>query len=281
MLPLELFRRRNFSAGNIETFAMYAGLSILFFFLVLFLQQVADYSALEAGLATLPTTIVMFLLSKRAGALADRHGPRLFMGVGPILAAAGLLLMVRLDADVDYVTELLPALIIFSVGLTATVAPLTATVLADADEENAGIASGVNNAIARAAGLLGIAVMGALVASSYGAELDKRIDRSSLSPPAQAALDEAEKRTLARADTSGLPPDEAEAVAQATEDAAVDAFQNAMFMSAVLVGLGGVIGLLFIVNPRRPLRSEGCAGGQLVGAPAEAGQERVPAGAPA
>ncbi|MEY2514043.1 MAG: hypothetical protein QOJ89_1401 [bacterium] len=150
MLPLELFRRRNFSAGNIETFAMYAGLSILFFFLVLFLQQVAGYSALDAGLATMPVTIVMFLLSKRAGALADRFGPRFFMGVGPLIAAAGLLLLLRLDARVDYATDLLPALLLFSIGLSATVAPLTATVLADADEEHAGIASGVNNAIARA-----------------------------------------------------------------------------------------------------------------------------------
>ena len=89
MLPLELFRRRNFAAGNAQTLAMYAGLSILFFYLVLFLQQVAGYSALEAGLATLPTTIVMFALSKRAGMLADRIGPRLFMGGGPLLAGCG------------------------------------------------------------------------------------------------------------------------------------------------------------------------------------------------
>ena len=142
MLPLELFKRRNFAAGNIETFAMYAGLSVLFFYLVLFLQQVAGYSALEAGAATLPTTAVMFLLSKRAGALADRYGPRLFMGGGPLVAAVGLLLMLRVDADADYLTELLPALLVFSLGLSATVAPLTATVLADADEEHAGIASG-------------------------------------------------------------------------------------------------------------------------------------------
>ena len=157
MLPLELFRRRNFAFGNLETFAMYGGLGAMFFFLTLFLQQVAGYDALEAGLATLPTTIVMFLLSKRAGRLADRYGPRLFMGCGPLVGAVGVALMLRLDADVDYWTELFPALLIFSLGLSATVAPLTATVLADADEHNAGIASGVNNAIARVAGLLCVA----------------------------------------------------------------------------------------------------------------------------
>ena len=89
MLPLRLFRRRNFSAGNVETFAMYAGLAIVFFFLILFLQQIGGYTPLQSGLATLPVTLVMFLLSRRFGALADRYGPRLFMGVGPLVAPAG------------------------------------------------------------------------------------------------------------------------------------------------------------------------------------------------
>ncbi|MEA2289300.1 MAG: hypothetical protein QOD55_1297, partial [Solirubrobacteraceae bacterium] len=178
MLPLGLFARRNFAAGNLETLAMYAGLAALFFYLVLFLQQVAGYSPLEAGLATIPTTVVMFTLSKRAGALADRFGPRLFMGGGPLVAAAGLLLLLRVDAEVDYVTELLPALVLFSLGLSATVAPLTATVLADADEEHAGIASGVNNAIARAAGLFGVAALGAVVAAQFSGALHDRVDTS-------------------------------------------------------------------------------------------------------
>ena len=103
----------------------------------------------------------MFLLSSRFGALADRVGPRLFMGIGPIVMAAGLALLTRLDGNLDYVTGLLPPLIVFGVGLSMTVAPLTATVLADADEHNAGLASGLNNAIARVAGLLGIAIVGA------------------------------------------------------------------------------------------------------------------------
>ena len=109
----------------------------------------------------------MFTLSKRAGRLADRYGPRLFMGCGPLVSAVGVALMLRLDADIDYWTELFPALLIFSLGLVATVTPLTATVLADADEHNAGIASGVNNAIARVAGLLCIAAIGAVVSAVY------------------------------------------------------------------------------------------------------------------
>src|SRR6266568_2047778 len=133
-VPLALFRRRNFSVGNLQTFAMYGGLGVTFFLLVLFLQEVAGFSALRAGLALMPTTLVMFALSKRFGKLADRFGPRLFMGGGPLLAAVGLALLLRLGADVNYVTQLLPPLLIFSVGLAATVAPLTAAVLSDADE---------------------------------------------------------------------------------------------------------------------------------------------------
>ena len=275
MLELALFRRRNFAAGNAQTLALYAGLSMLFFYLVLFLQQVAGYSALQAGLATLPTTIVMFAVSKRAGALADRLGPRLFMGGGPLVAAAGLLLLLRMDGDVDYLTELLPALVVFSLGLSATVAPLTATVLSDADEEHAGIASGVNNAIARAAGLLGVAALGAVVAAQFSGGLRERIDVASLSPAGRAVVIAAEERSLARADVSELEPREAAAVARATEQAAVGAFHVGMGISAALVTLGGIVGLLFVRNPRREVACAGCAGGQLAGAPVDAARERA------
>jgi EmrB/QacA subfamily drug resistance transporter len=160
MLPLTLFTRRNFAIGNVETLAMYGGLSMTGFVLVLFLQEVAGYTAVQSGLATVPITLVMFTLSKRMGALADRFGPRRFMGFGPIVAGLGLLLYQRVGADAPYVTEVLPAVLVFALGLSMTVAPLTATVLADADDKNAGIASGVNNAIARVAALLAVAVVG-------------------------------------------------------------------------------------------------------------------------
>jgi EmrB/QacA subfamily drug resistance transporter len=166
MLRLELFSRRNFAVGNAETLAMYAGLAILFFFLVIYLQQVAGYTALESGLATLPVTVTMFALSRRFGALADRYGPRLFMGVGPLIAGTGILLLVRVGMHPSYVGDLLPALLVFALGLSLTVAPLTATVLADADESDAGIASAINNAVARVAGLVGVSVVGLVVAST-------------------------------------------------------------------------------------------------------------------
>jgi EmrB/QacA subfamily drug resistance transporter len=280
MLPLGLFRRRNFAFGNLETLLMYGGLSVVIFFLVLFLQQVAGYDALQAGLATTPITIVTFLLSRRAGRMADRYGPRWFMGAGPLVAAAGLAMLQRVDADLDYATDLLPALLLFAIGLAATVAPLTATVLADADESNAGIASGVNNAIARVAGLLAVAAIGALVAGQFGVSIDDQLSGQQLSPKVQRAVDDAKERTLATVEPKDLPPDEAAIVARATEAASVAAFHRGAGIAAMLVALGGVLGVVGIRNPRRVVPCEGCPGGQLAGAPLEAARSRepVPAG---
>ncbi|MCW3005002.1 MAG: family efflux transporter permease subunit [Conexibacter sp.] len=277
MLPLSLFRRRNFSVGNAQTFTMYGGLGITFFLLVLYLQQVAGYDALQAGLATLPTTLVMFLLSKRAGRLADRFGPRWFMGFGPLVASVGLVLLSRLGATVDYWTDVLPALLVFSLGLSATVAPLTATVLADADESNAGIASGVNNAIARVAGLLAIAALGAVVSASFSSTIDRQLAGRPLSPAARQAVAQAKKRTLAKADVSRVPPRERPVVAAAVQHSSVQAFHLGLRLSAALVAMGGLLGLVGIVNPRRAVRCEDCAGGQLAGQPAGAARESVPA----
>jgi len=148
MLPLGLFSRPNFGVANLETLVMYAGLAVLFFLLSLFLQEVGGWTPTQAGLATLPSTIVMFLLSKQFGRMADRLGPRFFMGAGPLVAAVGLLLFLR--------------------GLSMTVAPLTATVLAAVQEGEAGIASAVNNAVARVAGLAGVAALGPIIGSQLG-----------------------------------------------------------------------------------------------------------------
>jgi len=167
MLPLRLFRRRNFTVTNIETLAVYGGLSTWGFFLALFLQQLAGYSPFQAGLATLPVTLVLFLISRYSGRLSTRYGPRLFMAAGPLLAGASILWLVRLQAQLDYWRDLVPPLVGFALGLALTVAPLTTTVLSDAGPRDAGVASGVNNAVARVAGLVAIAVVG-IAASSGG-----------------------------------------------------------------------------------------------------------------
>ena len=264
MLPLGLFRGRNFAAGNIETFAMYAGLSILFFFLVLFMQQIGGYSPLKSGLATLPVTVVMFVLSRRFGALADRFGPRLFMGVGPLMAAAGLLLLQRVDTHVDYLADVLPGLVVFSLGLSMTVAPLTAAVLAGA-ERQAGIASGVNNAIARIAGLMGTAAVGAAVAASFGARLDSSLAGTGLGNAGREAVKAAKRLPLGRPDVHGLPSAQAHALNRAAEAASLHSFHLGLAIAAGLVALGGMIGVTGIRNPRTDVHAADCAGGQLVG----------------
>jgi hypothetical protein len=277
MLPLGLFKRRNFAVGNIQTFTMYGGLSIVFFMLTLFLQEVAGYSALAAGFALLPSTIVLFLLSKRMGRLADRYGPRLFMGLGPLGAAVGIALMLRLGAHVNYFTDLFPALLVFSLGLASTVAPLTAAVLSDADDSNAGIASGVNNAIARVAGLIAIAGVGAVISGQFNSSLDRSLSGLRLSAAARAAVAQARQETLARVD----PGRTGAAVAHAVQSAAVHAFHVGIGISATLVAVGGVLGLAGIRNPRREVRCEDCAGGQIAGQPVDAARDRTPAALPA
>jgi predicted MFS family arabinose efflux permease len=168
MLPLQLFRLRNFSFTNIETFCVYGALSGLSVFLTLYLLEFAGYPPLHAGLATLPITIVMFFLSRVAGRLSMEHGPRLFMSIGPIVAGVSVVAFARMPAHLNYWVDLLPPLLGFSLGLSMTVAPLTTTVLADAGPGDAGIASGVNNAVARVAGLVAVAVLG--IAAAGGAD---------------------------------------------------------------------------------------------------------------
>jgi EmrB/QacA subfamily drug resistance transporter len=166
MLPPDIFANRQFTAANVVTFAVYAALSGVFFLLVVNLQVAGGFSPLLAGTALLPVTAIMLVFSARAGALAGRIGPRLPMSVGPIIAAGGVLLYLRIGRDASYLTDVLPAVIVFGIGLTLIVAPLTTTVLAAAETRHAGVASGVNNAVARAAGLLAVAVLPVLAGIS-------------------------------------------------------------------------------------------------------------------
>jgi EmrB/QacA subfamily drug resistance transporter len=270
MLPLGLFRQRNFAVGNLQTLSMYAGLACVSFFVTLFLQQIGGYTPLQSGLATMPITLVMLVLSRRFGALADRFGPRLFMGLGPLVCAAGLLLLVQVQARVDYAAQVLPGLLVFALGLAMTVAPLTAAVLADVQERQAGIASAVNNAIARVAALLATAAVGAAVAASFGAGLDARLDPRALGPPAKMAVAEAKRLPLGRPNVSGLPAAQARSVTDAATRASVHGFHVGLAIAAALLAAGGVTGLAGIRNPRRAVRAAECEGGQLVGAALDA-----------
>lgn len=279
MLRLNLFKSRNFAVGNAETLALYGGLSALFFFLVLYLQQVAGYSPLKSGLALLPESLVMFLLSSRFGALADRLGPRLFMGVGPLIAGAGMLMLLTVGVRVDYLTEVLPAVLLFSLGLSITVAPLTAAILAGVDQSEAGIGSAVNNAVARVAGLIATVAVGALVAAQFGASLDHQLAGHPLSPGGRAAVAEAKQLTLGRPPVAGVPPTQAVAIRRASGESSLEAFRLGIGVAGTLVVIGGLIGAAGIRNPRRVVRASDCRGGQLAGAPLDAAG--VHAGQPA
>jgi EmrB/QacA subfamily drug resistance transporter len=168
MLPLDVFASRQFTIVNVVTFVVYGAFGALFFLLVLQLQEVSGYTPLRAGTALLPSTLIMLALSSRAGALAQRTGPRWLMAGGTLICAAGLLLMTRIGAHASYFADVFPAVCVFGFGLSMTVAPLTATVLASADARHAGMASGVNNAVARSAGLLAVAGLPAAVGLAIG-----------------------------------------------------------------------------------------------------------------
>ena len=266
MLPLGLFARRNFAVANAQTLAMYGGLGILGFFVTIYLQQVAGYSALKSGVTGLVPTVVMFLLSARMGRLADRYGPRLFLTVGPMLVACGFFLMLRYGTSVSLFGDVLPALLVFSFGLALTVSPLTATVLADARDTEAGIASAVNNAIARTAGLIAVAAIGAVVSADYSSGLHQRLGHR-LPVSSAAAVTEARRHTFGAVDARAIPVAQRAFVVRAAATASRDAFHLAVGIGGGLLLIAGVGGLGLQARTRRTVTAGDCAGGQLAGAP--------------
>jgi MFS family permease len=167
-----MFASAEFSAANVVTFVVYGALGGALFLLPIQLEQVSGYTAIEAGISLLPVTFVMLLLSARSGALAARIGPRLQMSVGPVVIGIGLVLFARIGPSANYLSEVFPAVLVFGLGLAINVAPLTATVLAAAPAENAGMASAVNNDVSRAAGLIAVAVLPAAAGLTGSAYLD-------------------------------------------------------------------------------------------------------------
>ncbi len=159
MMPLGMFSSRQFSGANLVTFAVYAALGGFFFLFVSFLQISMGYSPIAAGAASLPVTALMLVFSARSGALAQRIGARIPLTVGPLVIALGLLMLTRIEPGDSYLSGVLPAVIVFGLGLTLVVAPVTSTVLAAADARHAGVASGINNAVSRVGGLLAVAVL--------------------------------------------------------------------------------------------------------------------------
>jgi EmrB/QacA subfamily drug resistance transporter len=256
MLDLTLFRIRNFAVTNLVTLVVYAGLIGAFFFVTIFLQQTVGYTPLEAGLATTPISVLLFVLSPWFGKLTTGTGPRVPMSVGPMLGGCGLLLLVGLDAGADYATEVLPGIVVFGLGLSATVAPLTATALDSVEERHVGVASGINNGVSRIAGLLAIAILGAVIAAGFKSTIDEELAGATLSADGREAVTAAKQKPLGAADTAGLPDGEAATIDSAVTAGSEDGFHLGMVLAAGLMLAGGAIAAAGIRNPERPVTAE-------------------------
>jgi len=265
MLELSLFRIRNFRVANLTTLAAYAGLIGGLFFVGLFLQQVAGYSPIEAGLATTPVSLILFFLSPRWGKLASGTGPRLPMCAGPIVGGIGLILLLRVGSDPNYAVDVLPGILVFGLGLSATVAPLTATVLDSVEERHVGIASGVSNGISRVAGLFAIAVLGAVISASFGSSIDSNLGDAPLSPRAATAVAEAKDQPLAVPAAKRLGSPEAARVRAAAADASTSAFHLGIAIAGLLMIAGGIFAGFGIENPKRRVEAVPAGGAVAAG----------------
>jgi EmrB/QacA subfamily drug resistance transporter len=233
MIPPALFRNRTFVAINLLTFFLYAALSAVFFFLPFDLIQARGYSPAAAGAAMLPFILVMSAMSRPSGALADRLGPRLPLTVGPLLAAAGFLLL-GAGRSPSFATSILPALVVFGLGMAITVTPLTTAVLNAVDRNAEGAASGINNAVARVAGLLAVAVFGIVVVAAFNRSLDERLAAGGVSPETARALAPERPKLGAMKPPAGLPARETRAIADAVRGSLADAFETVTRLCAGL-----------------------------------------------
>jgi EmrB/QacA subfamily drug resistance transporter len=243
MMPLHLFRSRTFTLANVLTLLLYGALGVVLFLLPLNLIQVQHYTATEAGAALVPFAVIMFALSRWAGGLVARVGPRLPLTMGPAIAAVGVVLFARGGIGTSYWSTVFPAVCLLGLGMTITVAPLTTTVMGAVETAHAGVASGINNTGARVAGLLAIAVFGVLLVRKFDADVRPRLERLALSPAIRAQISK-ELPKMAGAELKSVPLDARQrSVVQASIDEAfVSGFRLVVFGAAMLALTAGAFG---------------------------------------
>lgn len=254
MMPLALFRSQTFAGANLLTFFLYGALGGLMFFLPFNLIQVQGYSATGAGAALLPFVLTMFLLSRWAGGLVGRYGAKLPLVLGPVVASIGFALFILPGASAgSYWTSFFPAIIVMSFGMAASVAPLTTTVMGAVDERHAGIASGINNAVSRTAGLISIAVLGVIMTGVFARNFNAQLQASDLSAETRAAL-EAQTSRLATINIQGeLKGETKQAIKRAVEASFVGGFRVVILIASALALAGGLFAWLLIEGRAQPM----------------------------
>ena len=256
MMPLSLFRSRNFSGANLLTLLLYAGLGGALYFLPFLLIQVHGYSATAAGSSFLPFTIITFLIARWAGGLVTRFGARLPLMIGPVIAAAGFVLFARPGLGGSYWTTFFPAIVVLGLGMALVIAPLTTTAMNSVSGSHSGLASGVNNAVSRTAGLLAIPVLGIFVFLVFSGGLDARVQSLDLSPQAQEQL-EAEKVNLGGAEVpSGVSQETGVKIEHAIHESFLAGFRLAMFIAAGLAVASAVAAAVIMEGKGRTAQTE-------------------------
>ena len=268
MMPLGLFRSRNFSGANLLTLLLYMGLGGALYFFPFVLIQVHGYSATAAGSAFLPFIVLTFLLSRWAGGLVPRVGPKIPLLIGPVITAAGFILFALPGTGGSYWTTFFPAVAVMGFGMSLVIAPLTTTAMNSVEGRHSGLASGVNNAVSRTASLLAIAVMGVFVFATFSATLDSHLANLNLSQETQAAMEEQKANLGAAQPPEGVDGETAAAIERAVDESFVGAFRVAMYIAAGLAVASALAAAILIEGKGQLEKAEEPGRGRSASAPA-------------
>ncbi len=252
MMDLKVFKSKSFSGANLLTFLLYGALGGSLFFLPFNMIQVKGYSATEAGAACLPYIIIIAVLSRWAGGLIQKFGPKLPLVIGPAISAVGFALFMVPGIGGSYWTTFFPAILVLGIGMAISVAPLVTVVMGSVDQESAGLASGVNNAVSRTASLLALAVFGVALLAIFNATLDNKLDAIDVPPAVELVLED-QRENLAGAEVpSDIDPALARSLERAIDEAFVESFRWVMLIGAILAALASIAAMFTIGNPPKP-----------------------------